>query len=119
MTVEKGMTLIEVMVALLLLSVTGLSFLRASQEQTRHLDHVLRKQVAGWVAEDRLKLLMIQGSASVQSGLTGESQQGGQKWYWQQQVIPTDRADINAIEIKVSDTPDMASPLFRLYTWKP
>ncbi len=115
---EKGMTLIEVIVALVLLSTAGLSLLRAGQGQVRHLDHMQQKQVALWVAENRLTTIQLEGIAAAKHGLRGESQQAGKRWYWQQRVVATDRQGVYAIEVVVNDTPAMAAPLIRVYTWQ-
>lgn len=118
MNMQRGMTLLEVMVALLLLSITGLSMLRASQQQVRNLDHLQQKRVASWVAENQLTMMAIQPFTATQPALAGESWQAGKRWYWQKRIIPTDRQGLYAIEVEVSDDPAMKAPLIRLYTWR-
>lgn len=99
---EKGFTLLEVMVALLIIAIVLLSLLRITALQANHLQYLEQKNIAQWVALDTI--------ARIQSGLIPLSKSGGssqgeivqlnQKWYWQ--VNLTSTPDPNAVKAQIN-----------------
>lgn len=92
---RKGFTLIEVMVALLVLAL-AMSALQLRIGQTIDSAAYLRdKTVAQWVALNQLELLRVAtrfGNAPPQQQLTGAANMAGRTWYWA--VTPQLPADI-------------------------
>src|SRR5688500_19419739 len=82
---HKGFTLIEVMVALLVLAL-AMSALQWRIGQTLDSAAYLRdKTIAQWVALNQLELLRIStrfGNAPPQQQLTGTAAMAGRTWYW-------------------------------------
>ncbi|WP_449556072.1 type II secretion system minor pseudopilin GspI [Huaxiibacter chinensis] len=114
---QDGMTLIEVMVALLILASAGLALIKTSQEQVRNLDYLQQKQIASWVADNQLTLMKLSPESGV-AGRKGESLQLGRFWYWHARQVPTSQPGMVAIEMAVYDRPDATSPLIRLHSWQ-
>ena len=54
MKAQSGMTLIEVMVALVVFALAGLSVMQATLQQTRHMGRMEEKTLAGWLADNQL-----------------------------------------------------------------
>ena len=81
----RGFTLIEVMVALLVLAV-AMTALQLRISQTLDSAAYLRdKTIAQWVAVNQLELLRIAtrfGNAPPQQQLTGTAAMAGRTWYW-------------------------------------
>lgn len=114
---QRGMTLVEVMVALLILTSAGLALIKTRQEQVRNIDYLEKKQIARWVADNQLTLLTLAptpGAAAMQ----GESVQLGTRWYWRARQVPTSQPGVTAVEVSVSERPDAASPLVVLHSWR-
>ena len=92
---RKGFTLIEVMVALLVLAL-AMSALQLRIGQTIDSAAYLRdKTIAQWVALNQLELLRIAtrfGNAPPQQQLTGTATMAGRTWYWV--LTPQVQADI-------------------------
>jgi general secretion pathway protein I len=92
---RKGFTLIEVMVALLVLAL-AMSALQLRIGQTIDSAAYLRdKTVAQWVALNQLELLRVAtrfGNAPPQQQLTGTANMAGRTWYWV--LTPQTQADI-------------------------
>jgi general secretion pathway protein I len=82
---SKGFTLIEVMVALLVLAL-AMSALQLRIGQTLDSAAYLRdKTIAQWVALNQLELLRIStrfGNAPAQQQITGTAAMAGRTWYW-------------------------------------
>src|SRR5215207_3143383 len=82
---SKGFTLIEVMVALLVLAL-AMAALQLRIGQTIESAAYLRdKTVAQWVALNQLELLRVAtrfGNAPLQQQLTGAANMAGRTWYW-------------------------------------
>ena len=82
---RKGFTLIEVMVALLVLAL-AMAALQVRIGQTLDSASYLRdKTIAQWVALNQLELLRIStrfGNAPPQQPLTGTASMAGRSWYW-------------------------------------
>ncbi|MES2626677.1 MAG: type II secretion system minor pseudopilin GspI [Pseudomonadota bacterium] len=82
---NKGFTLIEVLVALLVLAV-AMSALQLRIGQTLDSAAYLRdKTIAQWVAINQLELLRIAtrfGNAPPQQPLSGTAVMAGRTWYW-------------------------------------
>ena len=93
---RKGFTLIEVMVALLVLAL-AMSALQVRIGQTLDSAAYLRdKTIAQWVAINQLELLRIStrfGNAPPQQQMTGTAAMAGRTWYWV--LTPQPQADID------------------------
>lgn len=57
---QSGMTLIEVMVALVVFALAGLSVMQATLQQTNHLGRMEEKTLAGWLADNQLIQLKLE-----------------------------------------------------------
>ncbi len=74
---ESGFTLIEAMVAMVILSVAAVGIVRASEAHIDTLHGLERRAAAQWVAENALAELSLTGPASV-----GTTQQAMLGWTW-------------------------------------
>ncbi len=95
---SKGFTLLEVMVALMILAVVLLSLLRITALQANHLQYLEQKNTAQWIALDTIAkiqvgLIPISNSQNV---MQGETYQLNRNWYWQ--VHFTSTADAHAVK---------------------
>lgn len=111
---QRGMTLIEVMIALALLSIAGLALMNTQHERVRNLHYLEQKQLAGWIAENQLAMWQL---SSAQTTAQQQVMMAGERWYWQAQLIPTTQPDVQRIEIAVWLNQVEGSPLARLYSW--
>lgn len=100
--IDKGFTLLEVLVALLIIAIVLISLLRITGLQANQLQYLEQKNIAQWVALDTI--------ARIQSGLIPLSQSGGnlqgeinqlnQKWYWQVNLSST--PDPKAVKAQIN-----------------
>ncbi len=98
---SQGFTLLEVMVALMIVSVVLLSLLRITALQANHLRYLEQKNIAQWIALDtiaKIRVGLIPLSTS-QGNMQGTTNQLNQNWYWQVKLTST--ADPRAFKAQV------------------
>lgn len=114
MKMQRGMTLIEVMIAMALLSIAGLSLMKTSQEQIRNLSYLEKKQLAGWVASNQMALFHI---TPVGMPEHGDVRLADEQWRWQLIMEPTTEPAMKRVEIVVWHNRAEGTPLVRLFSW--
>lgn len=100
---QRGLTLLEVMVALFIFAVTGSAILKAAGD---HLGGVMIIQditVATWVANNRLSNLQFENSWPPKNNQKGSEEMAGRTWYWTQTVEKTVDNELLKVEITVSE----------------
>ncbi|HVR82644.1 MAG TPA: type II secretion system minor pseudopilin GspI [Luteimonas sp.] len=106
-----GFTLIEVLVALAIVSIALLAALRAAGQGTTNVDELRARLLAGWVAEN---LLAEQGARGDWPSLgiqRGTQREGGIEFTWREEVIATPNARFRRVDIRVFAAPGEAYPL--------
>lgn len=112
----RGMTLLEVMVALMILSIVSLALMQTTGEQIRHLSTLEKKQFAMLVAENQLARLTLSGGWPESSWFKGSADAAGRRWHWQSRGVVTADPTIRGVEIEVREVPD-GRPLVMLQGW--
>lgn len=98
---SKGFTLLEVLVALVILAIALAAATRTSQMATDSTFIIKQRLIAGWVAENRLarhRAVRDWPDASVTSG---DATQAGLTFTWQETVSDTPNPNFRRIEVKV------------------
>ena len=100
----SGFTLIEVMVALVILSLVAGSLSMSVSQATKNIGQSKQHQFAAWVAHNQLSLYMLKA-------LNRNSEKknfGGFKFTWNITKAPTDTENFNKITVAVANvkTPD-------------
>jgi len=102
MKCSQGFTLLEVMVALVIIAVTLGAIVDSNTSSTRNAGHLKNKTIALIVANNQLVSTRIKKSWPRVSQTTGEETAANQDWYWKQKVIATDDPLLRRIDIDVS-----------------
>jgi general secretion pathway protein I len=101
-----GFTLIEVLVALLILAVTMAAVSRTAASSIHHVDVLRTHVLADWVAQNRLALHQARGDWPAPGIQSGEEAQAGQGYPWQEEVIATPNPTMRRILVRVYDPQD-------------
>ncbi len=97
----RGFTLIEVLVALVILAIAMAAVSRTASSSIRHADAMRTRVIADWVAQDRLALHQARGDWLPTGTQNGVEQQAGQTYPWQEEIIATPNPTMRRIVVSV------------------
>ena len=96
-----GFTLIEVLVALAIISIALLSAMRAAGQGTNNVGELRSRLLAGWVAENMLAEHRARRDWLPTGIQRGSARQGGLDFAWSEEVIDTPNPAFRRVEIRV------------------
>jgi len=108
-----GFTLLEVMVALAILALALTAGLRAGGVSVSNAGEIRQRQLADWVAQDRLQEHRARRDWLPVGSSNGDTEQGGIRFRWEERISGTPNAQFRRIEIRVFSA-DSADPDFAL-----
>lgn len=97
----KGFTLLEIMVALAILALSLMAALRAGTMSAQNTDEIRQRQLADWVALDRLEEHRARRDWLPIGSGSGEAVQGNQRFRWEEKIGGTPNAQFRRIDIRV------------------
>lgn len=101
MSKSKGFTLLEVMVAMVILSLAFVAVIFSVNSSTRVLTHVKEVTRAQWVASNTITKAQL-GLLEVSSNsVSGYESQLGQNFYWNLKVDSTENANVRKLVVTV------------------
>jgi len=110
----RGFTLVEVLVALAILSIALLAALRAAGQGTAAVGELRLRLLAGWVAENRLAEHRARGDWLALGIGRGTQSQGGVEFTWREEVIGTPNRLFRRVDVFVSVPAEESRALARL-----
>ena len=100
-----GFTLIEVLVALAIVSIALLAALRAAGQGTSNVEELRARLLAGWVAENILAEQRARGDWPSPGIQRGTQREGGIEFAWREEVIATPNPRFRRVDVRVFATP--------------
>lgn len=110
----RGFTLVEVLVALAIVSIALLAALRAAGQGTAAVGELRSRLLAGWVAENRLAEHRARGDWLALGIGRGTQNQGGVEFVWREEVIATPNPAFRRVDVFVSAPAEESRALARL-----
>ncbi|WP_152561512.1 MULTISPECIES: type II secretion system minor pseudopilin GspI [unclassified Alteromonas] len=114
---QKGLTLLEVMVALLIFALTGTAILKAAGDHLSSVGQIESVTFANWVASNRLNQLQLETTWPPKNNLKGSMEMADRTWFWQQQVTKTNDGDLRAVTISVGEDKNYVSTVTSVTTF--
>ncbi len=114
---QKGMTLLEVMVAMVIFSIGCLTIARTVGQQINGVSVMEKKIIAGWVADNQLAQLTVSHSHPTAFWSEGYEEMAGQRWYWRYRSRQTTDSAIQAVDIEVSENAAFSPMILQVRTW--
>jgi general secretion pathway protein I len=99
----RAFTLVEVLVALAVLSLALIAALRASSMGVVNSGEIHDRLLAGWVAENRLAEHRARRDWLPVGVYQGDTLQGGKQFRWEEKVTSTQNAQFLRVEVRVFD----------------
>lgn len=110
----SGFTLLEVLVALVILAITMAAVSRTASSSIQHVDALRTRVIANWVAQNRLALHQARGDWIAPGIQSGEEEQAGQAYPWKEEVSATPNPTMRRIVVKVYAPDDVKHSLREL-----
>jgi general secretion pathway protein I len=101
MKIRNGFTLIEIMVALAIITIALGAIIESTTASNRNLQYLRDRSIATWVAGNELARVRAQRLWSSRSSRSGSVEMGGREWSWKMQIHKTDDPDMRRVEIQV------------------
>ena len=114
---QKGLTLLEVMVALLIFALTGTAILKAAGDHLSSVGQIESVTFANWVASNRLNQLQLETTWPPKNNLKGSMEMADRTWFWQQKVTKTNDGDLRAVTISVGEDKNYVSTVTSVTTF--
>ncbi len=97
----RGFTLIEVMIALLIIVVGAAAVINTSTESAWKSARLWQGTVAGWVAQNQLAEFRARRAWSNDRNHSGVVEMANAEWRWQLRVTDTDDPSLRRLDIEV------------------
>ncbi|WP_283106221.1 type II secretion system minor pseudopilin GspI [Shewanella saliphila] len=102
-TKSRGMTLLEVIVALAVFSIAAVSVTKSLSEQMANMPILEERTLAQWVASNQMVEVRLTDAFPDIGKKEGEVELAGREWFWRQEVVKTTDEKFRMIKVSVSD----------------
>jgi len=111
---QRGFTLLEILVALAIVSLALGALISSSGSQARNATYLKQKTIAHWVAMNEITRLEVEKAWPGKGKLEGKTSMAGVDWFWTRQIIETEDKDSVQVELTVFNSEQRESNLTRL-----
>ena len=118
---QHGFTLLEVMVALLIVSLALITLVKGAAEKVNIANDLRDKTFAQWVAINKITEWRTMKTLPKSKSASGTQNMGTEEWFWFAKFIKTENTNIFKAEINVyknqESKDDKKQPLIKLTTY--
>lgn len=100
---QRGMTLLEVIVALAVFSIAAVSITKSLGEQMANMPILEERTMAQWVADNQMVEAHLESKFPDIGRKDGQEKLANKDWYWRKQVVKTTDDNFRMIRITISD----------------
>ena len=113
---QKGFTLLEVLVALAVLTMGLGTVMKVAGSQVSQLAYLKDKTIALWVANNRASEIQLDKWPSTGTS-TGHEFMASQEWQWKLKVSNTADKDLRRLDIEVKRADEEGEPVVRFISF--
>lgn len=108
---QRGFTLIEVMLAMAVFAIAGVALLGGADNNFRNLSHLETTIMANWVASNQLVEVSLDESWPPKNNKKGKVELAGREWFWKQKVVKTEDKNMRSVvmEIRLNEDDERAT----------
>ncbi|WP_350354794.1 type II secretion system minor pseudopilin GspI [Shewanella psychrotolerans] len=100
---QRGMTLLEVIVALAVFAIAAVSITKSLGEQMANMPILEERTLAQWVASNQMVDARLEGKFPNLGKKEGRVDLADKEWFWRKEVVKTTDDNFRMIRISVSD----------------
>ena len=116
---KTGFTLIEVMVALAVVSIGLLALVKVSGQYASNTHNLKNLTIASWVAENIATEYQLKSEFPATGSRTGDSLMANHSWRWRVKITNTPDKNLRRLDIAVTQADgDLNNPLYNLVSFK-
>ena len=102
----KAFTLIEVMVALLVIAIGLGAVIEASGKTAWQSAHMREKTIASWVAQNQIALYRAKRTWNTVTSTKGRVEMANTEWRWEMTISTTDDPSLRRLDVEVFNSDD-------------
>ena len=107
---SSGFTLLEVMVAMAVLAIVGISLVGMTRENLSNSQYLADKRPAYWVAENKMTDILLENKWPGLEWTTETEQLANRRWSVRSRSVETMSDDYRAVEVEVRLNEDSKTP---------
>jgi len=112
---KRGMTLLEVLVALAIFATAAISVIRSTTQHTNTIAYLEEKTFASMVADNQMANVMLKGAPS--RSYSGSEKMAGRSWYWKVTPVKTAVGMIGAFDVTVYSDKEQKNSLLTVRSY--
>lgn len=98
---KQGFTLIEVMVALLVVAISLFAIFKSTSSVTWHASYLKEKTIANWIAQNQVALYRSKKTWTNVSNTSGQVNMADVEWDWKMHIEKTENPNVRKIDVEV------------------
>lgn len=110
----RGMTLLEVLVALAIFATAAISVIRAVSQHINTISYLEEKAFASMVVDNQMAMVMLHPDQL--KSQKGQQEMAGRTWYWKVTPLQTSDDLLKAFEVSVATSKE-ASPVVTVQSY--
>ena len=113
---QKAFTLLEVLVALAVLTLGLGAVIKVASSQSSQLSYLKNKTIALWVANNKSNEIQLEGWPGVGVS-SGQTLMAKQEWRWKLNVSNTADKDLRRLDIEINQKHEEGEPVVRFISF--